>query len=58
MFLLRGFFLRGDFRVFSGGFGEIGRAERGFCVVNRGGFVVKEWLETAANRTLKNMPSF
>jgi hypothetical protein len=27
-------------------------------MVNRGGFVVKVWLETAANSALKNMPTF
>jgi hypothetical protein len=28
------------------------------CVVNRGGVVVKVWLETTTNRPAKNMPTF
>jgi hypothetical protein len=43
--------------VFAGGFAVPGCAERGFSMVNCGGFVVKEWLEDAANRALKNMPT-
>jgi hypothetical protein len=34
---------------FCRGFCEIWRAERGFCVVIRGGVVVETWLETTAN---------
>ena len=44
--------------VFAGGFAVFGCSERGFSMVNRGGFVVKVWLETTANRALKNMPTF
>jgi hypothetical protein len=44
--------------VFAGGFAHFGCAERGFSMVNRGGIVVKVWLETAANLALKNMPAF
>jgi hypothetical protein len=39
--------------VLAGGFANFGCAEDGFCVVNRGGFVVKTWLETTANRPAK-----
>jgi hypothetical protein len=28
------------------------------CVANRGGVVVKVWLETTTNRAAKNMPTF
>jgi hypothetical protein len=44
--------------VFAGGFRVFGCAEPGFSMVNRGGFVVKVWLETAANSATKNMPLF
>jgi hypothetical protein len=44
--------------VFAGGFAVFGCAGRGFSMVNRGGFVVKVWLEDAANLALKNMPAF
>jgi hypothetical protein len=44
--------------VFAGGFAVFGCAERGFSMVNRGGFVVKVWLETAANLVLKNFHFF
>jgi hypothetical protein len=44
--------------VFAGGFAVFGCAERGFSMVNRGGFVVKVWWETPADRALKNMPTF
>jgi hypothetical protein len=52
------FFSVGWRGVFAGGFANFGCAERGFCVVHRGGFVVKMWLETTANRPAKNMPTF
>jgi hypothetical protein len=44
--------------VFAGGFAVLGCAERGFLMVKRGGFVVKVWLEDAASRALKKMPTF
>jgi len=44
--------------VFAGGFRVFGVQNVVKCVVNRGGFVVKVWLETTANRALKNMPTF
>jgi hypothetical protein len=44
--------------VFAGGFAFFGVQNVVKCVVNCGGFVVKVWLETTANRALKNMPTF
>jgi hypothetical protein len=44
--------------VFAGGFAVFGCAERGFSMENRGGFVVKVWLEDAADRALKDFPFF
>jgi hypothetical protein len=44
--------------VFAGGFAVFGCAGRGFSMVNRGGFVVKVWLETPSNSAAKNMPTF
>jgi hypothetical protein len=38
---------------FCRGFAVFWRAERGFSMVKRGGFVVKGWLEDAANQALK-----
>jgi hypothetical protein len=37
-------------------FGKIGVQNVVFCVVNRGGVVVKAWLETTANRAIENFP--
>jgi hypothetical protein len=43
---------------FAGGFAVFGCAGRGFWMVNRGGFVVKVWLETAAFRARKKCQFF
>jgi hypothetical protein len=44
--------------VFAGGFAVFGVQNVVKCVVKRGGFVVKAWLENAANRSPENMPTF
>jgi hypothetical protein len=44
--------------VFAGGFAVFGCAERGFSMVKRGGFVVKVWLEDAANLARKKCQFF
>jgi hypothetical protein len=38
---------------FCRGFADFGVQNVVYCVVNRGGFVVKTWLETAANSMAK-----
>jgi hypothetical protein len=44
--------------VFVGGLTIFGVQKRGFCVENRGAWVVKAWLEMTANRLSKNTPLF
>jgi len=46
-------FLEAGKGVFAGGFANLGVQNVVFCVVNRGGSVVKAWLETTANRATK-----
>ena len=43
---------------FAGGFAILCAQNVVNCVVDCGGFVVKAWLETAANRVEKNTPTF
>jgi hypothetical protein len=47
------FFLAWWMGVFAGGFAVFGVQNLVKCVVKRGGFVVKAWLESAANRALR-----
>jgi hypothetical protein len=47
------FFLACEKGAFAGGFADFGVQNVVYCVVNRGGFVVKTWLETAANSMAK-----
>jgi hypothetical protein len=42
------YFLEAEKGVFVGGFTNLGVQNVVFCVVNRGGVVVKTWLETTA----------
>ena len=55
-FLLRRFFLRGDFAFFAGVFENLGVQNVVFCVVNDGGFVVKVWWKMPLKPSAKNMP--
>jgi hypothetical protein len=43
---------------FAGGFAFFGVQNVVRCAVNRGGVVVKVWLETTANSLAKNTPTF
>jgi hypothetical protein len=45
-------------RVFAGGFAKFGVHDVVFCVVDRGGSVVKTWLQMTVKRLLKNTPTF
>jgi hypothetical protein len=42
-----------EIAFFAGGFANLGVQNVVFCVVNRGGSVVKTWLETTANPAAK-----
>jgi hypothetical protein len=44
--------------VFAGGFRVFGVQNVVKCVVNRGGFVVEVWLESAADLGSKKLPAF
>jgi hypothetical protein len=52
------FFISWWVGVFAGGFAIFGCAERGFCMVNRGGFVVSLWWEAWSKMASKNTPTF
>jgi hypothetical protein len=52
------FFLRGDFRVFSGGFEKLHAKNVVFWVVNVRKIVVKVWWKTPSETAPKNTPRF